>query len=63
MSMPLPPPTPPYPPLPPSLLLSPPRCPSLFGPGVRSQAERLDAFGDWLEEQELPEELRPRTEA
>lgn len=27
------------------------------------QEQRLDAFGDWLEEQELPEELRPRTEA
>lgn len=34
-----------------------------FGPCFGSQAERLDAFGDWLEEQELPEELRPRTEA
>lgn len=29
---------------------------------VLIQAQRLDAFGDWLEEQELPEELRPRTE-
>eukprot|EP00904_Undaria_pinnatifida_P008751 jgi/Undpi1/5005/HiC_scaffold_19.g08357.m1 len=29
----------------------------------KEEAERLDAFGDWLEEQELPEELRPRTEA
>eukprot|EP00752_Nemacystus_decipiens_P005959 g5381.t1 len=29
----------------------------------KEEAQRLDAFGDWLEEQELPEELRPRTEA
>ncbi|CAM9706513.1 unnamed protein product [Ectocarpus sp. 4 AP-2014] len=29
----------------------------------KQEAQRLDAFGDWLEEQELPEELRPRTEA
>ncbi|CAM9866133.1 unnamed protein product [Choristocarpus tenellus] len=26
------------------------------------EVQRLDAFGDWLDDQELPEELRLRTE-